>query len=90
MTSGDATIKILSTDFVVIDPAVAEDRNIKRIDSGYTFKVPAGRSINDTLDLWSIKLTQAAIALVNGKTQDLSYNVQPNDEIVILFQILGG
>ena len=90
MTQGYATIKILSTDFVVIEPAEIDISKIERTDSGYALRVPAGRSINDTLDVWSIKLTQAAIALVNGKTQDLSYSVQSNDEIVIVFQILGG
>jgi sulfur carrier protein ThiS len=53
-------------------------------------EVPSGQSISDALEWLQIKLPQAAIALVNGQTCDLSYCLQPGDTVRFLLQISGG
>lgn len=90
MKPGYATIMFHSADLVKIDPTIASSVAMHTTDSGVEFTVPAGQTINETLKILSITLTQPAVALVNGRTQDWNYTLQPNDSIVILFQISGG
>lgn len=52
--------------------------------------VPAGQTILQVLQSLEINLPQAAIALVNGKTCDLCYVLQPGDQVRFLLQISGG
>lgn len=52
--------------------------------------VSAGQTIAQALDGLQIALPQAAVALVNGKTFDLSYLLEPGDSVSFLFQISGG
>lgn len=102
MTENSATITFHSPDFVDFDPTDLDDVEFIETETGCTFKVPVekhasvdlessrGRSIQATLEAFSIRLTRPAVPLVNGKPQDLSYILQPGDEIMMLFQISGG
>jgi len=96
MKQHTATITFHSSDLVAFNPSNMDDVEILETENGYTFKVPVtkdssgGCSIHETLQAFGIKLIKPAVPLVNGKTQDLSYILQPGDEIIILFQISGG
>ena len=96
MKQNTATITFHSSDFITFDPSSMDDVEILETENGYTIRVPVtkgssgGRSIHETLQACGIKLTKPAVPLVTGKTQDLSYILQPGDEIIMLFQISGG
>jgi sulfur carrier protein ThiS len=55
-----------------------------------TLAVAAGQSIQQALAAAGVRLPQAAIALVNGQTCDLSTILQPGDQVRFLLQISGG
>jgi len=101
MEMATATITFYGSDFFAFEPS--EEQRSKHdelvysvVGNTYSFKVPVKvndmytRSIQDTLDEYSINLTRPAIPLVNGKPQDLRYILQPGDKVVMLFQISGG
>ena len=90
MVQKTAKITIHSRDRLAFDQSITGLGKLELTDSGYFLRVPVGRSIVLTLNDLSIELTQAAVALVNGRTQDLNYILQPDDSVVLLFQILGG
>ena len=52
--------------------------------------VPAGLSIREACELLQLRLPAAILPLVNGATQDLSYILQPDDEVYLLIQLSGG
>jgi hypothetical protein len=96
MQQDTATITFHSRDLVSFNPSRMDDVEIRETENGYTFKVPVmmkssgGGSIYETLQVFGIILNRPAVPLVNGKTQDFGYILQPGDEIIMLFQISGG
>ncbi len=53
-------------------------------------KVPAGRTIRETLESLGLRLPTAILPLVNGSTHDLSYCLQDCDEVRLIIQLSGG
>ena len=53
-------------------------------------QAPAGRSVNQTLEDFNIRLSQAVSAVVNGHTTDLEQPLAPGDDVRLLPQIAGG
>gem|GEM_PF-4915038 len=52
--------------------------------------VPAGLSIREACEHLQLRLPAAILPLVNGVTQDLSYILQPEDEVYLVIQLSGG
>lgn len=96
MKQNSATITFHSPDFVDFDLTDLDDVEFMETETGCSFEFPVSkhtserRSIQATFKAFSIRLTRPAVPLVNGKPQDLSYILQPGDEITMLFQISGG
>lgn len=96
-----AKITFYGSDYFNYDPPEEQhpehdDLVYSVVGNTYSFMVPVmvndsyTRSIQETLDEYSIHLTRPAIPLVNGKPQDLGYILQAGDKVVMLFQISGG
>lgn len=90
MNQNTAKIRFPSKDFVDFDPINLDAVELMESETGCTFTVQAGDSIQTTLQASSIILKRPAVPLVNGKPQDQGYVLQPGDVITMLFQISGG
>jgi molybdopterin converting factor small subunit len=63
---------------------------VERTKRTIIMQVPAGKSVNQTLMDLNIELSQAVVALVNGKTTDLEEPLVAGDQVRLLPQIAGG
>jgi molybdopterin converting factor small subunit len=54
------------------------------------YEVTAGQSILDALESLRLPLAQPQVPVVNGKTEELAYILQPGDVVTFLPQIAGG
>lgn len=52
--------------------------------------VAAGQTIREALESLDIRLPVAVIPIVNGRTEDLSYRLQTEDQVRLLIQLSGG
>jgi len=101
MEKTTATITFHGSDFFTFDPqgghtSKYDQMDYSESDNTCSFRVPVSenvtkrRSIQDTLEYFSVHLTRPAVPLVNGTPQDMSYILQPGDCVIMLFQISGG
>lgn len=90
MNQTTATIRFYSSNDSRIREMIPASLEYHEDQSGLSISVPAGQSIQEALENAAINLPQPAVALVNGRTEDLAYGLKPGDEIMILFQISGG
>lgn len=98
MEKTSATITFHSSDFFSFEPSKSHDVAYIESENRCSFTVPVpdlendstGRTIQGTLEYFSINLTRPAVPLVNGKPQDLNYVLQPGDCVIMVFQISGG
>lgn len=90
MDKTDAILKFYSSDVPRIREMIADSVEFTETTSGLSIAVPADQSIQEAFQSLSLQLPQPAIALVNGRTNDFGYVLQPGDEVLILFQISGG
>jgi len=54
------------------------------------FTVPAGQSILAAMESLRLPSGQPHVPVVNGKTEELAYILQPGDVVTFLPQIAGG
>ncbi len=90
MHSKTAKIQFYSADRLLLKEAFALLDDRVNADAGSAVEVDPGQSIQATLQSISLRLPRAAVALVNGHTNDLGYILQPGDCVKIIFQISGG
>lgn len=80
------TIKVDPRLLVEADP----DFEVSKQGPLLAIHVPAGKSVHEYLQSCQIQLNQPAVAVVNGKTADMTRVLLPGDTVQLIPQIAGG
>ncbi len=72
-----------------MDPLRA-DFAVIELPRGPALRVPAGQTVLEALRAARVELPQAVIAVANGQTVDLNYQLRAGDVVRLIPQIAGG
>ncbi len=69
---------------------IASDFAVLELARGPALRVPAGQTVLEALRAARVELPQSVIAVANGQTVDLNYQLRAGDVVRLIPQIAGG